>query len=167
LHLTAPPSSSVQLFCYSRPNLQYRQVRPTTLGQGTTVGSAGSVDFTVFPGTNTRCKGQYTNAPASGSNSVVIYVHTTLSLSAYRDGVRRYHFQGRNLPRMAGQLITLYRLDRSAREIRTASTRTSTSGIWRIDRRFTGSGAFRFVARASQTLNNATGKSNIRLTVIH
>jgi hypothetical protein len=94
-------------------------------------------------------------------------VHTTLSLSAYRDGVRRYHFQGRNLPRIAGQLITLYRLDRSGREIRTATTYTNTSGIWRIDRRFTGSGAFKFVARASQTLTNAAGKSNVRLTIIY
>jgi len=94
-------------------------------------------------------------------------VHTTLSLSAYRDGPLRYHFQGRNLPRTAGQLITLYRLDSQGREIRTATTRTSTSGIWRINRRFTGSGTFRFVARTSQTLNNAPGRSNVRLTVIH
>ena len=36
-------------------------------------------------------------------------VATALSLSAYRDGVRTYHFQGTNLPRRAGQLITLYR----------------------------------------------------------
>jgi hypothetical protein len=157
----------VQLFCYSRPNTQYRQVRPATLGQGLTVGSTGTIDFTVFPGTNTRCKAQYVNDPASGSNSVVINVHTTLSLSAYRDGVRRYHFQGRNLPRRAGQLITLYRLDRTGREIRTATTYTNTSGIWRINRRFTGSGAFRFVARTSRTLTNAPGKSNIRLTIIY
>jgi hypothetical protein len=157
----------VQLFCYSRPSTQYRQVRPSTLGQALTVGSAGSLDFTVLPGTNTRCKAQYKNDTASGSNSVVINVHTSLSLSAYRDGVRRYHFQGRNLPRLAGQLITLYRLDRSGREIAAASTRTNTSGIWRIDRRFTGSGAFRFVARTSRTLTNAAGKSNIRLTIIH
>jgi hypothetical protein len=98
---------------------------------------------------------------------VVIRVHTTLSLSAYRDGPLRYHFQGRNLPRISGQLITLYRLDRTGREIRTATTKTNTSGIWRIDRRFTGAGTFRFVARTSTTLNNAAGKSNIRLTVIH
>jgi hypothetical protein len=157
----------VQLFCYSRPNTQYRQVRPSTLGQGLTVGNAGTVGFTILPGTNTRCKAQYVNDTTSGSNSVVINVHTTLSLSAYRDGVRRYHFQGRNLPRLAGQLITLYRLDRSGREIASASIRTNTSGIWRIDRRFTGSGAFSFVARTSRTLTNAAGKSNVRLTIIH
>jgi hypothetical protein len=167
LRLSAPPSSSVQLFCYSRPGTTYRQVRPSTLGQGITVGSTGSVDFAVFPGTNTRCMGRYANDANSGSNSVVINVHTTLSLSAYRDGIRRYHFQGRNLPRIAGQLITLYRLDHTGREIRTASTKTNTSGIWRIDRQFTGSGAFRFVARTSRTLNNAAGKSNVRLTIIH
>lgn len=157
----------MQLFCYSRPGTQYRQVRPTTPGQSLTVGATGVMDFTVLPGTNTRCMARYANDAASGSNSVVINVHTTLSLSAYRDGPLRYHFQGRNLPRTAGQLITVYRLDARGREIRTAITRTNTSGIWRIDRRFLGSGVFRFVARTSQTLNNAPGKSNIRSTVIH
>jgi hypothetical protein len=167
LRLTAPPTTSVQLFCYSRPDRTYRQVRPSTPGEGITVGSSGSVDFSVLPGTNTRCIGRYRNDAASGSNSVVINVHTTLSLSASRDGVRRYHFQGRNLPRIAGQLITLYRLDRSGREIRTASTKTNTSGIWRFDRQFTGSGTFRVVARTTQTLNNAAGVSNVRLAIIH
>ncbi|MCW2572924.1 MAG: hypothetical protein JWO88_2982 [Frankiales bacterium] len=167
LHLTAPPSSSVQLFCYSRPSTQYQQVRPSTLGQALTVGSGGSLDFTVLPGTNTRCKAQYKNDTASGSNSAVINVHTTLSLSAYRDGVRRYHFQGRNLPRLAGQLITLYGIDRSGHESRTATTHTDTSGTWRINRQFTGSGTFRFVARTSRTLTNAAGRSNVRLTIIH
>jgi hypothetical protein len=159
--------TSVQLYCYSRPNTTYRQVRPSTLGQGISVGSAGSLEFTVFPGTNTRCMAQNTSEPASGSNSVVINVHTTLSLSAYRDGVRRYHFRGRNLPRIGGQLITLYRLDRNGREIRAATTRPDTSGIWRIDRRFTESGAFRFVARTSRTLTNGAGKSNVRLTIVY
>jgi hypothetical protein len=121
----------------------------------------------VSPGTNTRCTAQLANTATSRSNSVVITVHATLSLSAYRDGPRRYHFQGRNLPRRAGQLITLYRLDSRGREIRTAVAKAGTTGLWRIDRQFTGSAQFRFVARIGATQINGAGKSNVRRTIIH
>jgi hypothetical protein len=165
------------------------QVRPSEPGQGVAI-SNGTVEFTVFPGRNTRCYVQYLNDPSTGSNSAVINVHTALSLSAYRDGVRQYHFQGTNLPRRAGQLITLYRFARKDNNgfcdpaaepgdfngastdpncigIRTATATTNSSNVWRIDRTFTGSGQFVFVARTSQTLENAAGISNFRLTVIH
>jgi hypothetical protein len=89
-------------------------------------------------------------------------VHTTLSLSAVRNATpaRSYTFQGRNLPRLAGQLITLYRIDAAGREIRTATTMTDASGIWRIARTFTGAGTYRFLVRTTQTLNNAPGVSS-------
>jgi hypothetical protein len=160
VHGTA--NEQVQLLAYSRPEVQFRVVR-----SGVT-GADGSISFRVTPGTNTRVYARYFKvSPNTDSPSAVISVHTALSLSAYRDGVRQYHFQGRNLPRISGQLITLYRLDSTGREIRTATTKTDTSGIWRIDRRFTGSGQFTFVARTSANLNNAAGKSNVRLTIIH
>jgi hypothetical protein len=156
------PNQAVQLLAYSRPNTSYGVVR-----NGITDAN-GDVEFRVTPGTNTRLYAHYTNGPtALDSASRVIQVHTALSLSAFRDGPLRYHFQGRNLPRRAGQLITLYRIDNRGNEIRTAITRTNTSGIWRIDRRFTGSGQFIFVVRTSQTLTNAAGVSNRRLTIIH
>jgi hypothetical protein len=189
LHATGQTGRELQLFCYSRPSTTYVQVRPSEPGQGIAV-SNGSVDFTVFPGRNTRCYVQYLNDPSTGSDSVVINVHTALSLSAYRDGVRKYHFQGTNLPRRPGQLITLYRYaDRNTNGycdpqpapgdftgkstnpdcvgIRTATAVTNSSNVWRIDRTFTGSGQFVFAVRTSQTLTNAAGVSNFRLTVIH
>jgi hypothetical protein len=189
LHATGTTGQEVQLYCYSRPSTTYVQVRPSEAGQGIAI-SNGSVDFSVFPGRNTRCFVQYLNDPSTASNSVVINVHTALSLSAYRDGVRRYHFQGTNLPRRAGQLITLYRYARSDNNgfcdphpaagdfngastdpncvaIRTATATTNSSNVWRIDRSFTGSGRFVFVARTSQTLTNAAGVSNFRLTIVH
>jgi hypothetical protein len=156
------PNSVVELLAYSRPNTSYGVVRT-----GTTDAN-GNVVFSVKPGTNTRLYAHYKGgSTASDSASKVINVHTALSLSAYRDGVRRYHFQGRNLPRLSGQLITLYRLDGNGNEIRTATVKTNDSGIWRINRNFTGSGTFTFVARTSQTLNNAAGRSNERPTIIH
>jgi hypothetical protein len=94
-------------------------------------------------------------------------VHTTLSLSAVRNsGVRNYTFQGRNLPRRSGQLITLYRIDNSGNEIRTSNLTTDSSGIYRVARHFTGTGTFTFIVRTSQTLNNAAGASNpFRITI--
>jgi hypothetical protein len=155
------PGTTVELYAYSRPNTTYAVVRTDVTD------AAGNVVFTVKPGTNTRLYAHYKGgAAASDSVSKVINVHTALSLSAYRDGVRKYHFQGRNLPQLAGQLITLYRIDNGT-EIRTATVKTNSSGIWRIDRTFSGSGTFTFVARTSQTLNNAAGRSNERATVIH
>jgi hypothetical protein len=155
------PGTTVELYAYSRPNTTYAVVRTDVTD------AAGNVVFTVKPGTNTRLYAHYKGGAASSDSvSKVINVHTALSLSAYRDGVRKYHFQGRNLPRLSGQLITLYRIDNGT-EIRTATVKTNSSGIWRIDRTFSGSGTFTFVARTSQTLNNAAGRSNERATVIH
>jgi hypothetical protein len=126
----------------------------------------GNLLFTVKPGTNTRLYGHYADgSTASDSPSRVITVHASLSLSAYRDGVRRYHFQGRNLPRLAGQLITLYRIDHGT-EVRAASIKTDASGVWRINRQFTGSGTFTFVARTGSSANNAAGRSNERTVAI-
>lgn len=150
-----------ELRCYSRPNTTYFTARTATVSANNS-----TLEFRILPGTNTRCYIRPAGNDGLASNSVVINVHTTLSLSAYRDGVRQYHFQGRNLPRLAGQLITLYRID-NGKEIRTAIVKTNTSGIWRIDRKFLGSGEFVFVARSGQTLNNAPGRSNERLTIIH
>jgi hypothetical protein len=156
------PGSQVELWAYSRPATTYRRVRAGTAD------SQGNAAFTVQPGTNTRLYAHYAEgATQADSASVVITVHTALSLSAYRDGVRRYQFQGRNLPQLSGQLITLYRIDGAGREIRTATTHTDGSGIWRIDRTFTASGTFAFVARTSQTYNNAAGRSNERVAAVH
>ena len=176
------PGTPVELFAYSRPSMQYRKVRDGI------VDGEGVVSWDVKPGTNTRLYARYTgDAPAStDSPSAVINVHTSLSLSAYRDGVRRYHFQGTNLPRRSGQLITLYRYataagrfcvptaesdttvkgDAGCRAIRTATAYTNDSNVWRIDRTFTASGRFYFVARTSQTVTNGRGHSNQRNTAV-
>ncbi|MBK5307562.1 MAG: hypothetical protein JJD92_12805 [Frankiaceae bacterium] len=181
------PNQAVQVYAYSRPNTTYSVVR-----SGTT-NSTGDIAWTVTPGGNTRLYAHYTSGTTvtavNDSPSTVITVHTSLSLSAYRDGVRRYHFQGTNLPRRAGQLITLYRyatgpnLDRycvptaesdtfnkddaGCRAIITSQAKTGPNNTWRIDRTFTGSGQFYFVVRTSENINNGRGHSNQRLTIIH
>ncbi|MCU1591862.1 MAG: hypothetical protein JWP11_3118 [Frankiales bacterium] len=185
LDVTGQPNATVELRCYTRPSSAYGTARgPQALS------STGSWQFQITPGANTRCYVRYTGDEASASNSVVINVHTTLSLSAYRDGVRKYHFQGTNLPRRSGQLITLYRWSRRDNNgycdpqiaagdysatssdpncvaVRTATATTNASNVWRIDRSFTGSGQFVFQVRTSQNLTNGAGVSNARLTIIH
>jgi hypothetical protein len=154
-----------------------------------TTNSSGNISWTVTPGGNTRLYGHYASSgTASDSTTTVITVHTSLSLSAYRDGVRKYHFQGTNLPRRAGQLITLYRyakgpnLDQycvppaesdtgaqasnGCRAIIVSQAKTGPSNTWRIDRTFSGNGQFYFVVRTSENINNGRGHSNQRLTVI-
>jgi hypothetical protein len=84
-----------------------------------------------------------------------------LSLSTVRTGVRTYIFQGRNLPRVGGQRITLYRVDNAGNEIITAYLITDSSGIYRLTRKFTGTGTFQFKVRTPQTLSNAAGVSNV------
>jgi hypothetical protein len=181
------PNTAIDLFAYSRPNTSYSKVR-----SGTTDPS-GNIFWDLKPGANTRLYAHYSSGSSttasSDSPSAVITVHTSLSLSSYRDGVRKYHFQGTNLPRRAGQLITLYRYakgpnldqycvptaesdtttknDAGCTAVRTATATTNASNQWRIDRTFTGSGQFYFVVRTSNTLNNGRGHSNQRLTVIH
>jgi hypothetical protein len=146
--------------CYSRPNTTYTSARKTAT-------STGSVTFTLLPGTNTKCYVRYLDNATTQSPTVVVNVHTTLSLSAVKAaGVRAYTFQGRNLPRIAGQLITLYRIDSSGKEIRSTNLTTDSSGIYRVNRTFTGTGTFSFVVRTTNTLNNAAGKSNVyRITI--
>jgi len=143
-----------ELRCYSRPSTTYFTARSATVSA-----DASSLEFRILPGTNTRCYVRPAGNESLASNSVVINVHTTLSLSTVRTGIRTYIFQGRNLPRRSGQLITLYRVA-NGQEIRTSNLVTDASGIYRVTRTFTGTGTFQFRVRTSQTLTNAPGVSN-------
>jgi hypothetical protein len=147
-------NSAYELRCYTRPSTTYFTARSAT-----TSAAATTLEFRILPGANTRCYVRPAGNESLASNSVVINVHTTLSLSTVRTGVRTYVFQGRNLPRRAGQLITLYRVA-NGQEIRTSNLTTDSSGIYRVTRTFTGTGTFQFKVRTSQTLNNAAGVSN-------
>lgn len=152
----------IELRCYSRPSTTYFTARVATINA-----TGDAVTFRLLPGTNTRCFVQYQTNPNTGfSPSVVVNVHTTLSLSAIRNGVRNYTFQGRNLPRRAGQLITLYRIS-GGTEIRTAIVYTDATGTWYIRRQFTGTGTFGFRVRTSQNLTNAAGVSYVYTVNIH
>ncbi|MDT7572611.1 MAG: hypothetical protein QOE05_2785 [Actinomycetota bacterium] len=156
------PNTRVHLLAYSRPSTTYRDVRDSITNTN------GDVTFRVTPGGNTRLYATYGRADKStDSGSHVIQVHTTLSLSATRTAVRTYDFHGRNLPRRAGQLITLYRLDGNGREVRTAIVRTDTTGTWHLSRTFTGGGTFPFFVRTSTNMDNASGRSDNAVVDVH
>ena len=161
LNATGSANTTLELMCYSRPSTTYFAARSATVSAGST-----TLEFRILPGTNTRCYVRPEGNESLASNSVVINVHTTLSLSAVRTGVRQYIFQGRNLPRRSGQLITLYRIA-NGQEIRTSNLTTDASGIYRVTRTFTGTGTFQFRVRTSQTLTNAPGASNIITVTVH
>jgi hypothetical protein len=162
LTATGEANQQYQLRCYSRPSSTY-----VTSREGAFNAAGDPATFTLSLGRNTRCFIQYAvNSGQGASPSVVVNVRTVLSLSTVRTGVRTYVFQGRNLPRVAGQLITLYRVDSLGREIRTSNLVTDATGVYRVTRTFTGTGTFLFRVRTSQTLNNAAGVSNtIRVSV--
>jgi hypothetical protein len=151
------------LQCYTRPSTSYTQAR-----SGSFDNAGDPVTFTLSLGRNTRCFLRYVTNPTQGaSGSVVVNVKTVLSLSTVRQGVRKYLFQGRNLPRAAGQLITLYRVDSAGHEIRTSNLTTDSTGTYRVTRTFTGSGSYRFRVRTSQTNDNAAGVSNTITVDVH
>jgi hypothetical protein len=155
------PNEHVQLLAYSRPSSTYRIVRDSHTDTN------GEATFSVTPGGNTRMFATYGNGDTStDSGTQVIQVHTTLSLSATRTAVRRYDFHGRNLPRRAGQLITVYRLS-GGQEIRTAAVHTDASGTWHVSRTFAGAGRYVFMVRTGQNLDNADGRSNNVVVDIH
>src|SRR4051812_9449762 len=136
------PGGNVILRCYSRtPENSGEQTPPYFDARSGTLNNTGVYQFTLHPGTNTRCFVKYAGTADSdtrNSPSAVQNVAPNLSLSAYRDGVRRYHFQGTNLPRRSGQLVTLYRyatgpnLDKYCVPARESYTPQSTSGCTAI-----------------------------------
>jgi hypothetical protein len=162
LTATGVASQQYELRCYSRPSSTY-----VTSREGAFNAAGDPATFTLSLGRNTRCFIQYAvNSGQGASPSGVVNVRTVLSLSAVRTGVQTYVFQGRNLPRVAGQLITLYRVDSLGREVRTSNLLTDSSGIYRLARTFTGTGTFLFRVRTSQTMNNAAGVSDTIRVVI-
>jgi outer membrane lipoprotein-sorting protein len=146
---TAAPGSTLALFAYSRPSTSYRTIRTGTAG------SDGTFSWTVQPQTNTRFYVSSTDATGtSKSQTVALPVRTALSLTITRTGTRTYRFSGSVLPRVAKQLVTVYRGSTRAVQVRTAA-----NGTYSVTRTFTGTGTFTFHAGTAANTNNAAGSS--------
>jgi hypothetical protein len=147
----AAAGATVDLFAYTRPSSTFRVVRTGT------VGPDGTLAFPALrPPANTRLYAQVRGCTTDAvTDSIVLNVRTAISLFA-------------SLPaRPGGLIISLYRVTDSGRQVLTSQVRASaTTGNWRIERRFTGSGRFGFVVRTNQDLQNAAGRSHTRPTLV-
>lgn len=94
-----------------------------------------------------------------------VNVQPTVSITAVRNEPRFYTFTGRVLP-AGDQPVTLYRHHNGQRII-TSQARVQPDGVYRFDRRFTGSGEFGFSVAVAASEKNLAGQSRVRPTVIH
>lgn len=97
---------------------------------------------------------------------VTIGIRADVSIAAVRNAVRDYTFSGRVVP-ARGQTVDLLRVETDGRRLLTSRGAVAADGTYRIDRRFTNSGRFGFVAMVPTSQTNDTGSSPVRPTVIH
>lgn len=164
LTVQTTPNTTVDLFAYTRPSTTYKLVRTAQ------VGDDGQASFSVAPGGNTRMYAQQRGCTANPpADSVVLNVRPKLTLNVDRVGTRSYTFYGNSLPvRDRGMVVHLYRVTADGSQVLTAMTRSSsTTGQWRINRTFSGTGRFGFVLRTSQDISNAAGASNLQSVLIY
>lgn len=152
-----PAGAIVELHAYSRPNTRYRVVRRGVLD------ATGTVSFVVRPGANTRVYASMVGSPNAVSRSLVLLVHTAISLTARSAGGGECTFTGTVLPRRTGELVTVYRLGSDGTRTRTVNVRTGADGTYRAVRALTGNGTFRFLTTTASTPSNAAGTSVVRL----
>jgi hypothetical protein len=155
---TAPAGRHVDVYAYTRPSTEYRLVRSGPADDN------GEFATDVRPNRNTRLY-----AVAEGcdkSPSVVINVHTALSITAKRVGTRTYVFAGKTFP-ARGQVVSLYRVANDGSEVLAARVRAAADGSYSIRRTFSGKGRFDFFTYTGGDLENGEGVSNDRSTLIY
>ena len=136
-----------------------------------TAEAAGTTTFTVRLGETHRFRVAVTSSEPCFdrpvSVDVVVPVRAAVSLAAARTAPRTYAFTGRVRP--AEGTVSLYRVERTGRRVLTARADVGRDGTYRIDRRFTGSGRFGFVAvaDAGSSRRHSGGASRVRPTVVH
>ena len=96
-----------------------------------------------------------------------VSVQPTVGIAAVRNAPRDYSFTGRVLPART-QRVTLWRVDpATGKRVLTATSTVGGNGLYRFDRRFTGSGRYGFQVDVAATASNLAGKSPVRPTVVH
>jgi hypothetical protein len=157
--LTSSATSTVFVLNAVSPDRQRRLG-----GRSDAPGEDGTIRWTLGPTENTRLlvsHGQL--CPEDDLGVVTVTPH--VSIAATRTGVRDYTFTGRVLPGR-GQPVALYRLEADGRRVLSGRSTVRADGTYRFDRRFTGSGRFRFVV-ASGASRTAAGESAPRSTLIY
>jgi hypothetical protein len=144
-----PPGASVQIFAYTRPSTTYRLVRTGTISED------GLRNWEINPAGNTRL---YAEINGRSTRSVTVNVAFAVSIGVTQR-LGTYRFTGVVRPGFTGNPVTLYRNLPGGGATVVGRAATSPSGIWRIDRRFTGSGTFGFYAVTGGFPDNVAGRS--------
>ncbi|MCA1711069.1 MAG: hypothetical protein LC789_05265 [Actinobacteria bacterium] len=153
-----PAGKPVSLAAYSRPSTVFQVVR-----QPVAASSAGTVRFTVKPGTNTRFRVQVEGCPNPGTSQALL-VHPVLTLQVTKLGSKFYRFSGVILPAAAnvGRAIGLYYQPTGGNRILKGKATIDGQGRYTVDLRFSGTGRFNFFFESAQSLNSGFARSNIR-----
>lgn len=161
--VAARPGSRVKLEGYSRPASTYAEVRPFT-----TVGSTGTVVYTVNTATNTRVRPVVEGCSPS-TLSELILVHPVLTLKVVRNATRDYTFSGLFLPRVqnTGRNITLYYQPTGAAKIRRGIATVGSDGTYRVRLVFSGSARLDFFFETGNNTVNQSARSNVRSLLIY
>jgi hypothetical protein len=133
------------------------------------------VDLDVSPTINTVYEGRFSSGgPKATSETcphgrpyadgflapVRINVRSVLALSpAARTAPRAFRFSG-TIKSHPGDTVNLYRVDAYGRSVLTAQTTARAEGTYRIDRTFSGTGAFVFYTSSPSDESNVGGLSN-------
>lgn len=133
-------------------------------GRSESPGEDETITWTLRPTENTRMEVRHGHLCGVDDLGVVT-VTPRVSIAARRNAPRDYTFSGRVLPGR-GQSVALFRVEPDGRQVLTARTTVGADGLWRVDRRFTGSGRFGFVAVVAPG-RTAGAQSAVRPTVVH
>jgi hypothetical protein len=153
VHGTA--GDAVQLLAYSRPNTTYGVVRSGTIG------SNGTVTFSVGPRTNTRL---FAKTAGGSSTSAVISVRPAESLFGTATG-KVGSFHGGIVPGHSGVTVRLFTVKNGVRSSSPVGTAvTDANGKWTFRRTFAATGPVTFISQTLSDLTSLAGQSN-RITV--
>ncbi|MCW2673870.1 MAG: hypothetical protein JWP14_2459, partial [Frankiales bacterium] len=153
VHGTA--GDAVQLLAYSRPNTTYGVVRNGTIG------SNGTVTFSVGPRTNTRL---FAKTAGGSSTSAVISVRPAESLFGTANG-KVGSFHGGIVPGHSGVTVRLFTVKNGVRSSSPVGTAvTDANGKWTFSRTFAATGPVTFISQTLSDLTSLAGQSN-RITI--
>jgi hypothetical protein len=153
VHGTA--GDAVQLLAYSRPNTTYGVVRSGTIG------SNGTVTFSVGPRTNTRL---FAKTAGGSSTSAVISVRPAESLFGTATG-KVGSFHGGIVPGHSGVTVRLFTVKNGVRSSSPVGTAvTDANGKWTFRRTFAATGPVTFISQTLSDLTSLAGQSN-RITI--
>jgi hypothetical protein len=149
---TGTPGQVVDLYDAAAPGAA-RIIRSAT------VPSSGSVSWPgLKPGTNSHFQARERGNP-SVSSTLTVAVHSAVTVTATRTGVRRWNFHGVLTPHRSGVLLTVYQVAANGALSKIGTARTGTQGDWNLGHGFASNSRRTFLVRSTADAMNAAGQS--------